>query len=44
MGFVVLALGFFVFGGSGYFASPDGKVSLWWMIARLRTQLASVSS
>ena len=32
LGFVVLALGFFVFGGSGYFAGPDGKVSLWWMI------------
>ena len=32
LGFVVLAAGFFVFGGSGYFAGPDGKVSLWWMI------------
>ena len=32
LGFVVLALGFFVFGGCGYFASPDGKVSLWWMV------------
>ena len=32
LGFVVLAIGFFVFGGSGYFAGPDGKVSLWWLI------------
>jgi POT family proton-dependent oligopeptide transporter len=32
LGFVVLAIGFFVFGGSGHFASADGKVSLWWMI------------
>jgi POT family proton-dependent oligopeptide transporter len=32
LGFVVLAMGFFVFGGSGYFAGPDGKVSLWWLI------------
>jgi POT family proton-dependent oligopeptide transporter len=32
LGFVVLAIGFFVFGGSGYTAGPDGKVSLWWMI------------
>jgi len=32
IGFVVLALGFFVYGGSGYFASPAGKVSLWWMV------------
>ncbi|HTS80131.1 MAG TPA: oligopeptide:H+ symporter, partial [Myxococcaceae bacterium] len=32
LGFVVLAIGFFVFAGSGYTAGPDGKVSLWWMI------------
>jgi POT family proton-dependent oligopeptide transporter len=32
LGFVVLAVGFFVFGGSGYLAGPDGKVSLWWLI------------
>ena len=32
LGFVVLALGFFVYGGCGYFAGPDGRVSLWWMI------------
>jgi len=32
LGFVVLAAGFFVFGGSGYFAGADGRVSLWWMI------------
>jgi proton-dependent oligopeptide transporter, POT family len=32
LGFVVLALGFFAFGGSGYFAGPDGRVSMWWMI------------
>jgi POT family proton-dependent oligopeptide transporter len=32
LGFVVLAAGFFVFGGSGYFAGPDGRVSLWWVI------------
>ncbi|HEY3586480.1 MAG TPA: oligopeptide:H+ symporter, partial [Myxococcaceae bacterium] len=32
IGFVVLALGFFAYGGSGYFAGPDGKVSLWWMV------------
>ena len=32
LGFVVLAAGFFVFGGSGYTAGPDGRVSLWWVI------------
>ena len=32
LGFVVLAAGFFGFGGSGYFAGPDGRVSFWWMI------------
>jgi POT family proton-dependent oligopeptide transporter len=32
LGFVVLAIGFFVFAGSGYTAGADGKVSLWWMI------------
>jgi POT family proton-dependent oligopeptide transporter len=32
LGFVVLALGFFVFAGSGYLAGPDGRVSLWWII------------
>jgi proton-dependent oligopeptide transporter, POT family len=32
LGFVVLAIGFFVFGGSGFFAGPDGRVSMWWMI------------
>ena len=32
MGFAVLSLGFFIYGGSGQFA-VDGKVSLWWMIA-----------
>jgi proton-dependent oligopeptide transporter, POT family len=32
VGFVVLALAFFVYGGCGLFARPDGKVSLWWMI------------
>ena len=32
LGFVVLAAGFFIFGGSGYFARPDGRVSFWWMV------------
>jgi POT family proton-dependent oligopeptide transporter len=32
LGFVVLAAGFFAFGGSGFFAGPDGRVSFWWMI------------
>jgi len=32
LGFVVLALGFFFFGGSGYFAHPDGRVAFWWMV------------
>ena len=32
LGFVVLAVGFFVFGGSGWFAHPDGRVSFWWMV------------
>jgi len=33
MGFAVLCIGFFTFAGSGFFAGPDGKVSMWWMIA-----------
>ncbi len=32
LGFVVLAAGFFTFGGSGLFAGPDGRVSFWWMV------------
>jgi len=32
LGFVVLAAGFFAYGASGWFAGPDGKVSLWWMV------------
>jgi proton-dependent oligopeptide transporter, POT family len=32
MGFAVLALGFFIYGFSGHFAT-DGKVSFWFMIA-----------
>ncbi|HET9155544.1 MAG TPA: hypothetical protein VFN91_02675, partial [Myxococcaceae bacterium] len=24
--------GFFAYGASGWFAGPDGKVSLWWMV------------
>jgi proton-dependent oligopeptide transporter, POT family len=32
MGFAILSIGFFTFAGSGLFAGPDGKVSMWWMI------------
>jgi POT family proton-dependent oligopeptide transporter len=32
LGFVVLAVAFFVFAGSGFLARPDGRVSLWWVI------------
>ena len=32
-GFAVLSIGFFTFAGSSLFAGPDGKVSMWWMVA-----------
>ncbi|MGH8163278.1 MAG: peptide MFS transporter [Rhodanobacteraceae bacterium] len=32
LGFVVVAIGFFIFGAAGYFAAPDGRVSSWLMV------------
>ncbi len=32
VGFAIVALGFFIYGASGHFAGPDGKVSSWLMV------------
>ncbi|MEO6968460.1 MAG: oligopeptide:H+ symporter [Rhodanobacteraceae bacterium] len=32
LGFVVVAIGFFIFGAAGYYAAPDGRVSSWLMV------------
>jgi len=32
LGFVVVAVGFFIFGAAGYYAAPDGRVSSWLMV------------